>query len=446
MKTLVYGLGESGISATRTLLERGQEVLPADAQSTGWLRETLRELGVQGRLGAGPEVLQGVGRVVASPGISPKEPVLRAAELQGIPIYSEVALGLELLGPEVKVVGVTGTNGKTTVVDMARHILTSAGIPHTVAGNSWRALTGGLDEARDTGLLLLEVSSFQLHYLQREVGVGFEVAALLNVRPDHLNWHRSYQEYVEDKLRVFEGQGTGDISLVSAVDPVGSAAGRRLRSELLIIGGEDTGVSNDELMLRGSALVSRSELHFAGRHNYENALFAAAAADGLGVSKDGIKAGLRGYRLMPHRAEVVAERAGVLYVDDSKATNPAATAAALESFEGPVVLVLGGSKKETEFAEVLPHLDRCRAVICQGEAGPIIAEYLIGAGWGAIVYRASDLAHSVTVAEEVSRPGDTVLLSPGCASFDQFAGYSERGLAFARFVTGGREAQEVVGG
>ncbi len=441
MKNLVYGIGESGISAIRALLEDGQEVLAADSKDTGRQREILSELGVQGRLAAGEEVVQGVERIVVSPGISPKDPVLRAAEARGVQIISEVALGLELLGAGVRVIGVTGTNGKTTVVDMIRAILSEADIPHTVAGNSWRALTSCLDEARSTGLLVLEVSSFQLHYLEN---AGFDVAALLNVRPDHLNWHRSFEEYTADKLRIFEGQKAGDLSLVSSSDPIGYEAARNLASETLAIGEDATVVRADDLVLWGATLVSRGELKFAGLHNYENALFAAAASERLDISLPVIRDGLMVYRLKPHRMELVAERDGVFYVNDSKATNPAATAAALESSKAPVVLILGGSKKETEFAEVLPFMGSCRAVVCQGEAGCVISEYLIGAGWGRVVYRARNLARAVEISGELSRRGDTVLLSPGCASFDQFAGYEERGQAFSRLVSSGREPRKVV--
>lgn len=442
MKNLVYGLGESGVSAAQALLTDGQEVFAADSRDTPHLREVLTELGVHGYLSAGPGALDGIERVVASPGISPKEPVFQAAEKIGIPIISELALGLELIGPDTKVVGVTGTNGKTTVVDMIRTILTQASVDHTVAGNSWRALTGCIDEACATGLLVLEVSSFQLHYLKETAEeTGFDIAALLNISPDHLNWHRSFEEYVTDKLRIFEGQGAEDLALINAREPFSRGAAREFRSEALIIGEKDTAVRDGVLILRGEPLASSSELKFVGTHNYQNALFAAAAVEKLGVSLPDIRAGLLGYRLKPHRLELVAEREGVLYVDDSKATNPSAAAAALESSESPVVLILGGSKKETEFAEILPHLERCRAVVCQGEAGRVISEYLIGAGWGRVVYRASDLTQAVDVADKLSRTGDTVLLSPGCASFDQFSGYAERGEAFARLAEGERELQ-----
>jgi UDP-N-acetylmuramoylalanine--D-glutamate ligase len=430
VRTLVYGLGESGVAATKVLLQRSEEILAADASDDERLRETLAELGVEGALGAGPGILEGVDQVVVSPGVRPHDPVLRAAEERDVPIVSEAGLGLEMLGTEIRVAAVTGTNGKTTVVDMLHQMLERAGVPHAVAGNSWRALTGCLDEVRSAGLLLLEISSFQLHYLK---DARFEIAALLNARPDHLNWHTSFQEYVRDKLRIFEGQKREDLALVSARDPVGRGAADDLAAGVVVVGEGDTTLRGGRVILYGSLLAEEEELRFAGGHNLENALFAAAAAERLGVAMEEIRAGLLGYRLKPHRMEVVAEKAGVLYVDDSKATNPAAVAAALSSFEGPVVLILGGSEKETDFAEILPHLGRCRVIICQGEAGPAIFEYLREAGWhnSRLV---ADLRVAVAEAKGLAQRKDVVLLSPGCASFDQFAGYAERGEAFARLV------------
>ena len=230
-RTLIYGLGESGLAALNALLSTGTpagELRAADARTSEELRAATEGLGVETRLGAGPEVLEKVDRVVTSPGITPRDPVLVAAEERGTPVISEVALGLEVLGGEATVVAVTGTNGKTTVVDIIHSVLESAKVPHAVAGNSWTALCGKLDEARRSGLLVLEVSSFQLHYLP---DAGFEVAALLNVRPDHLNWHDSFEEYVRDKLRIFEGQKPEDLALVSAADPVASG-GREISTSL----------------------------------------------------------------------------------------------------------------------------------------------------------------------------------------------------------------------
>ena len=431
MKTLVFGLGESGVAATRALADLGEEVRVADDRRDERLQETLAGLDVPGALGAGPEVLDDVDRVVASPGISPQSPVLRSAEERGVPVVSEVGLGLELLGGGARVAAVTGTNGKTTVVDMLQCMLEASGTPHIVAGNSWRPLTGCVAEARGAGLLILEVSSFQLHYLRSP---GFEVAALLNVKPDHLNWHSSFEGYVADKLRIFEGQQPEDLALVSAEDLVGRGAENYLHSEVLVVGRGETAVRDGRLFLRGSHLADIAELRFAGVHNQENALFAAAAAERLGATRDDIRDALLAYYSRPHRVQVAARISGVTYVDDSKATNPAAVVAALESFEAPVVLILGGSEKLTDFSELLPVLQGCRAVVCQGEAGPRIAAYLEDEGWGEVVHRAPDLVEAVRRAGALAKPGDVVLLSPGCASFDQFSGYAERGEAFTRFV------------
>jgi UDP-N-acetylmuramoylalanine--D-glutamate ligase len=432
VRTLVYGLGESGVAAVRALRERGEDVLAADAGDDERLRAALDLLGVDGALGAGPEVLSGVGRVVVSPGIRPADPILVEAARRGVPVVSEVALGLEMLDSGARVAAITGTNGKTTAADMLHRVLEAAGVPHAVAGNSWRALTGCLDEVRRAGVLVLETSSFQLHYRGDR---GFEVAALLNVRPDHLNWHASFEEYARDKLRIFEGQTSRDLALISARDPVGFGAVHRLEAETLIVGDGATAVRDGSLFLRGERLLGTAELSFAGAHNHENALFAAAAARKLGVSNKTIAAALRAYALKPHRMQVVAERGGVLYVDDSKATNPAAVAAALDSFERPVVLILGGSEKETDFAEILPHLGRCRAVVCQGEAGPQLRRFLEERSAVEAILE-PDLSAAVERARRAARPGDVVLLSPGCASFDQFAGYAERGEAFAALVNG----------
>lgn len=419
------------MAATGALLDNGYDVLVADDSADETARRTLADLGVEGRLAPGPEVLEGIDRVVVSPGVRPHSPVLLAAEERSVPVISEVALGLELLGDDVAVAAVTGTNGKTTVVDMLRAVLEAAGVTHAVAGNSWRALTGCLEEVRAAGLLVLEVSSFQLHFMREP---GFRVAALLNARPDHMDWHASFEEYRADKLRVFEGQSAGDLALVAADDPVGREAAVDLPGDVLVVGEGETMVQGGRLYLSGEELVRAEELSFAGTHNYVNALFAAAVAERLGVAAGDVRKGLLGYRLKAHRLEVVAEMDGVVYVDDSKATNPAAVAAALGGLEGPVVLILGGSEKHTDFAEILPNLGRCRAVLCQGEAGPRIAAFLEEAGHADRVERLGDLGAAVARAAEVARPGDVVLLSPGCASFDQFAGYAERGDEFARLA------------
>lgn len=437
-RTLVYGLGESGISAARALLARNEDVTVADRSDDEKLRKAAAELGVKGVFGATEPALDGVERIVVSPGISPKDGLLREAERRAerreIAVISEVGLGLEMLDPGARVAAITGTNGKTTAVDMLRAILEAGGVSHTVAGNSWRALTGCLEEVEAAGTLALELSSFQLHYLPGE-RYGFEVGGLLNVRPDHLNWHSSYDEYVRDKLRIFDGQDEKDLALVSANDPAGREAAAALKARAITVGARDTAVVDEVLVVEGREVVSVEELGFAGSHNHENALFAAVAALRLGVSVEDARRALVSYRLKPHRMEVVVERGGVLWIDDSKATNPAATAAALASFgpprKRPVVLLLGGSEKDTDFGEILPFVGGCRAVVCCGEAGPRLHEWLVGEGFGGSSSLVVDLEAAVSVASSVARSGDVVLLSPGCASFDEFSGYAARGEVFA---------------
>src|SRR5829696_449440 len=264
-KTLIYGLGESGVAAARTLMDRGEEVVVADSNDSEHLRNLVLELGVEGWLGASPEVLnEDFYRIVTSPGIRPHNAVLAAAESRGVPVLSEVALGLSLLkaeAPGTRIAAVTGTNGKTTVADMIRTILEEAGVPHIVAGNSWRALSSCLDGVREAGLLVLEISSFMLHYLEEP---GFDVAALLNVRPDHLNWHSSFEEYVSDKLRIFDWQNPEDLALVSATDPVGQNAIGRLRAETIVVGKAETLVKGGRLFLQGREIAAAEELPFLG--------------------------------------------------------------------------------------------------------------------------------------------------------------------------------------
>lgn len=432
-RTLVYGLGESGLASIRALQAAGVETLAADSQDDESLRRVAAGLDFATTLGATPEVLGGVGRIVVSPGVRPSDAVLVAAAERGIPVLSEVALGLEMLGGDVPVSAITGTNGKTTVADMTGKMLDAAGLPHVVAGNSWRALTGCADEVREAGRLVLEVSSFQLHYLPEP---GFAAAGLLNVRPDHLNWHSSYDEYTRDKLAIFDGQGSSDLAIVSAADEVGRNAAPELAASTVVVGeGEMLVTGGGELVIGGEPVVRVDELPFGGPHNLENALFAASGAMKLGAGIEAVREGLLGYDPKPHRVEVVAESGGVTWVDDSKATNPAAVVAALASFrDRPVVLILGGSEKETDFAEVEPHLSGCRKVICCGECGPRLYEWLEGAGFGGRSELAGGLREAVGVAGKSAQRGDVVLLSPGCASFDEFSGYAERGEVFARLA------------
>ena len=372
---LVLGLARSGKAAVEALERRGVAVVAAD-----------RELGNDGD----PALLDGIELLVKSPGV-PREAVLVAdAERQGVPIWSEVELGYRLLEP--RLVGVTGTNGKTTTVELLG-VMTGA----PVAGNVGRALTD-LDGEVDPGALVVcELSSFQLEDVHE---LACEVAVLLNLEPDHLDRHGSFEAYRDAKLRIFERARAKIVPKGSGLEGIEFAADDPLPAEPLI----------------------------RGAHNRENAAAATAAARALGILDQQIAEALRTFPGVPHRLEAVAEIGGVRYVNDSKATNVAAALRALAAYEDePVHLILGGSRKGEDFGPLAAALGpNVRSVHLIGETADELAVVIPQA------QRDGDLAGALDAID--AQPGDVVLLSPACASYDQFRDFEERGEEFRRLV------------
>jgi UDP-N-acetylmuramoylalanine--D-glutamate ligase len=381
---LVLGLARSGRAAAGLLERRGVAVVRAD-----------RELGNDEDLG----VLDGVGLLVKSPGVPGEAPLVVAARRQGIPVWSEIELASRLLPNPV--LGVTGTNGKTTTAEWLGFILDAP-----VAGNVGRALSELDGEIEADQLVVCELSSFQLEDV---VEFRPRIAVLLNLEPDHLDRHGSFGAYRAAKLRIFENQTGDDVAVV----PRGFES--EVRARRLEFAADDPLPA--EPSLRGS-------------HNRENAAAAAAAARAAGASDEQIARGLREFRGVPHRLELVAERGGVSYVNDSKATNVAAALRALVAYEdAPVRLILGGSRKGEDFAPLAAAL------------GPnVSAVYVIGETAGELAraipdtIRAGDLPTAVERAASAAQPGEVVLLSPACASYDQFRDFEERGEEFKRLV------------
>jgi UDP-N-acetylmuramoylalanine--D-glutamate ligase len=382
---LVLGLARSGVAAAAALERRGVEVERAD-----------RSLGNDADL----RLLEGVGLLVKSPGVPGEAPLVEAARAEGVPVWAEVELGYRLLPNPI--LGVTGTNGKTTTAEWLGFIL---GAP--VAGNVGRALTeldGIVDQEQ---LVVCELSSFQLEDI---VDFRPRVAVLLNLEPDHLDRHGSFDAYRAAKLRIFENQSADD----TAVVPRGfGPAGRGRRVEF---------AADDPLP---------AEPSLPGAHNRENAAAAAAAARALGAGEAEIARGLREFSGVPHRLELVAERRGVRYVNDSKATNVAAALRALAAYERePVRLIVGGSRKGEDFALLAAAIGpNVRAVYVIGETADELARTIPD------VIRAGDLSTAVERATAAAQPGEVVLLSPACASYDQFHDFEERGEEFRRLVT-----------
>jgi UDP-N-acetylmuramoylalanine--D-glutamate ligase len=383
-RALVLGLARSGQAAAAALERRGVEVVRVD-----------RELGDD----TDARLLEGVDLLVKSPGVPREHPLVDRARAAGVPIWSEVELGFRLL-PEVHLVGVTGTNGKTTTSELLGFILDAP-----VAGNVGRPLTA-LDGA--AGTVVCELSSFQLEDVHE---LRPRVAVLLNLEPDHLDRHGSLEAYRDAKLRIFENQGEGDTAVVPR--GFGRVPGAARRVEF---------AAGDPLP---------AEPAIPGAHNRENAAAAAAAARALGVPDERIAAGLRAFPGVEHRLEEVADLDGVRWVNDSKATNVAAALRALAAFEAPIVLIAGGRGKGESLGPLAAAArGRVKRAFLIGETAGELADEL-----GAVPHEQSGtLEQAVAGAAREARSGDVVLLSPAAASYDQFRDYEHRGEEFKRLV------------
>jgi UDP-N-acetylmuramoylalanine--D-glutamate ligase len=401
-RALVVGLARSGLAAADALAQRGVRVVAAD-RSSGADTGRLDGLGVELRLGTEDEaLLEGVELVVKSPGVPAESPLVSGARSRGIPVWSEVELGYRLLPAGSRLIGVTGTNGKTTTTELLGAILRAAGRPVEVAGNVGRALTDVALIAPENTWIVCELSSFQLEDVHT---LSCDVAVLLNLEPDHLDRHGTFEAYRDAKLRIFERAR-------AAVVPRG-------------FGIEGIEFSADDPL--------PAEPHIPGRHNRENAAAATAAARAAGVPDDAIAEALRTFPGVPHRLELVRELHGVRWVNDSKATNTAAARRGVAAYDAPLRLILGGSLKGENFNLFVSDLPAdVRSIYLVGAASNELAVALDAAGREYV--RAGDLATAVSLAAADAEPGDVVLLSPAAASFDQFANFEERGDAFRRLV------------
>lgn len=466
---LVAGLGRSGMAAADGLLTAGADVVVVDDRDTDAQRDRaglLRTLGAQVRLGEGAteELPDGIELVVTSPGLQPQVGVLaRAAELN-VPIWSEIELAWQLSAAHLPAaertpwLGVTGTNGKTTTVQMAAAMIAAAGRSVALVGNVGRpVMEAVLDTDVRYDVFVVELSSFQLHFSHT---LQLHSAAVLNIEPDHLEWHGDFRSYAADKARIFERVTHSCVynvdvpateRMVEEADVTEGA--RAIGFTLGIPGMSMLGVVDDLLVDRAFVeqrktsaleLASVADVQPYAPHNIANALAAAALARSFGVPATAIRDGLRAVELGGHRIETVAEADGVRWVDDSKATNPAAAASSMKAFD-PIVWIAGGQAKGTSFDELVPAMaDRLRGAVLLGVDRELIRAALAthAPQIPVIVVDSTEtgaMAEAVEAAAAMARPGDTVLLAPGCASLDMFASYGARGDAFAAAVRGRTE-------
>lgn len=451
----VAGLGVSGRAAAAALLDAGAEVLAVDARDDGTLgaeAEALSRRGAVVRLGAAgvdAGLADDVEVVVASPGWRPDAPLLAAAEARGVPVWSEVELAWRLRpAGAAPWLTLTGTNGKTTTVRMLTAILTAAGHRAVAAGNVGHPLVDAVRAEPGYEVVAVELSSFQLH---RTRSVRPMASALLNVAPDHVDWHGSLAAYAADKGRVYDGTERAAVHSLEDAETGRLLAAARLGAgcqrvgvTLAPPGPGELGVAEDHLVDRAFgpepvALAALADVRPYAPHNVANALAAAALARAFGVPPAAVAAGLGGFVPDPHRIASVGEVAGVRYVDDSKATNPHAAAASLAAFDH-VVWVAGGLAKGATFDDLVRRAaGRLRAVVLLGRDRAAIADALARhAPEVPVVEVASTetdvMAQVVRAAAAAAHPGDTVLLAPACASMDLFRDYGQRGDAFAAAV------------
>lgn len=442
----VLGLARSGRAAALLALEQGAEVYASDAGDTPALREAAQAVesaGGRAQLGGHDvDAIAASDLLVVSPGIPPTIPLLSDERVRGVPQVSELEYAWRQL--RSRVIAITGTNGKTTTTALCAHMLREAAMGAQEAGNIGRALSDVAILAEQPEVVVVEASSFQLGGIEHFAPT---VGVLTNLAPDHLDRYDSVEAYYADKARLFANAGPDSRWILNADDPkalelAGDAPGTRLHFSVRgPLEGDGAGAWLEGEVLRARPehggetldLAERSELKLLGGHNIANALAAAAAALAVGADAEGVRRGLRSFTPMAHRLEPVASVDGVQWINDSKATNLESTRVALRGLDRPIVLLLGGRHKGEPYTGLLEDArGRVRSVIAYGEAGERVAadlsEHL------SVLHVRGGLDEVVTTAARVARPGDAVLLSPACSSYDMFENYEERGARFKELV------------
>jgi UDP-N-acetylmuramoylalanine--D-glutamate ligase len=440
-RVLVVGLGKSGVASALFLKARGARVTVSDTKSGDELRNEIPVLldhGITVETGGhGDRTFRGQDLIVVSPGIPVDAPPLAQARALGETVIGEIELAAQFLpGP---IVAITGSNGKTTTTTLTGEIMTAAGFPALVGGNIGTPAISLAEHAQPETVIVLEVSSFQLETIQT---FRPKVAVVLNVTPDHLDRHRTFEVYVDAKARVFENQQAGDFAVLNADDPTCVTMAARTRAQVFWFSRQKevrqgAWVRDGNIVFRDGSgqreVMQASEIPLKGAHNLENVLAAVCASALMGCAPEKIRQAVRDFKAVEHRLEFVATIRGVDYYNDSKATNVDATIKALESFPANIHLILGGKDKGSDYT-VLNELlrQRVKRVYTIGAAAAKIESQIKGAE----IVHAETLENAIRKAHAVAQPGDVVLLAPACASFDQFKNYEQRGQVFKEVVKG----------
>lgn len=430
-RALVVGMAKSGLASVELLAKHGALVRATDLQPSPEALQKLELARVPFAVQS-PEVFENADLIVLSPGVPADLAPLEVARRRGATVIGEVELaGCFLKGP---IIGITGSNGKTTTTALAGHILAESSIPVQVGGNIGTPVTAMIDSSRPDQWNVLELSSFQLETICR---FRAQVAVALNVTPDHLDRHHTFDQYAAAKARLFETQQAGDVAVLNADDPVCVRYASLTKAKPLwfsstrpVSPGVSLGV--DGIYFDSERLMATADLPIRGRHNIENTMAAAAACRVAGASLEQIAAAVRTFRAVEHRLEFVRNVSGVDFYNDSKATNVDATLKALDAFPGGLWVILGGKDKGSDYTVLRkPLAEKARAAMLIGAAAAKIRDQIQGA---VPLLDAKTLDIAVRDAYVAAKPGDTVLLAPACASFDQFDNYEHRGRVFKHLV------------
>ncbi|MBZ5577773.1 MAG: UDP-N-acetylmuramoyl-L-alanine--D-glutamate ligase [Acidobacteriia bacterium] len=434
IKALVVGMKKSGLASAELLARHGAAVRATDLKPLDQLAEAgalLDCLRIPFALQT-PSVFEGCELIVLSPDVPFDLPPLVEARRRGVRVIGEVELAAPFL--RGRTIGITGSNGKTTTTSLTGHILRDAGAPVQVGGNIGTPVTAMVELSRDDGWNVLELSSFQLETISE---FRAHIGMALNVTQNHLDRHHTFENYAAAKGRLFETQRSGDFAVLNAEDPVCVGYAQKTAATPLWFSclrpvAPGASLCGDQLMLDGELLMAAGDIPIRGRHNVENVLAASIAAIRAGVTRAAIASAVRTFRAVEHRLEFVRTVSGVDFYNDSKATSVDATLKALEAFPGGVWVILGGKDKGLDYSLLRgPLAAKARAALLIGAAAPKIAEQIQGS---VELVDAKTIDQAVTHAYSHAHPGDTVLLAPACASFDQFRSYEHRGETFKQIV------------
>lgn len=438
-RVLVVGLARTGVATSLFCAARGARVTATDTRSENELRDSitpLRPAGVSLELGGHREdLLANQDLVIPSPGVPADAPLLQTTRAKGITIWSEIELASRFLKGHL--IGITGSNGKTTTTSLIEHVLKTAGLPTTLAGNIGTPLISVVDRTSDATVTVVELSSFQLEWIEK---FRANISVFLNLTPDHLDRHYTLEAYGAAKARIFENQTEADSAVLNADDSATAALvpakpqvywfSRKQRVA------QGAFVRESEIVFRRNgaeeSVLKLSDIALVGAHNVENTLAAVVAARLAGAAPSAIAKGVRSFAGVEHRLEFVAEIGGVRYYNDSKATNVDATLKALDAFPGRILVILGGKDKGSDYTLLrAPLREKAILALLIGAAAEKIEKQITGS---VAIERAGTLERAVEIVSHAARPGDVVVLAPACASFDQFQNYEHRGRFFKELV------------